>query len=235
MKFNRPLQQAIFLKRYKRFLADVQLQNGKEITVHCPNTGSMKNCLAPGSPCWFSDSQNPKRKYRHTLEIVTTPSSDKAGINTMRSNALIEEAIASGIITELQGYSNIRKEVKYGEEHSRIDILLENENQQCFVEVKNVTLCETAGLGLFPDAVSSRGTKHLRELINVVESGQRAVLCYCVQHSGIRTVSPADEIDPLYAETLRAANNTGVEIIAYKVSITETELLVTQSIPVILT
>ncbi|MFL0796144.1 MAG: DNA/RNA nuclease SfsA [Cellvibrionaceae bacterium] len=238
MKFDPPLEKGTFLKRYKRFMVDVQLKNGEEITVHCPNTGSMKNCLAPGEPCWFSDSQNPKRKYRHTLEIVTTPDGHQAGVNTARPNALIEEAINDGTIPELQGYESLKREVKYGEENSRIDIFLEKgtekENQQCFVEVKNVTLCEEGGRGLFPDSVSARGTKHLRELMVMVAEGHRAVLCFCVQHSGIETVSPADEIDELYGKTLREAVDAGVEVIAYRVSMTASEFLVVKSLPIVL-
>lgn len=234
MKFDPPLEQGVFLKRYKRFMVDVQLADGSEITVHCPNTGSMKNCLAPGEPCWFSDSQNPKRKYRHSLEVVTTPAGDKAGVNTARPNALIEEAINDGVIEKLQGYDQLKREVKYGEENSRIDIFLEKDNQQCFVEVKNVTLCEGDGKGLFPDSVSVRGTKHLRELMGVVEAGHRAVLVFCVQHSGIETVSPADEIDHLYGETLREAVQAGVEVMAYKVNMDLEAFTVVGQLPVVL-
>ncbi len=238
MKFDSPLEQGIFVRRYKRFMVDVKLDNGEEITVHCPNTGSMKNCLAPGKACWFSDSQNPKRKYRHTLEIVTTPEGHQAGVNTARPNTLIEEAIQNGHISELQGYDTLKREVKYGEENSRIDIFLENETQQCFVEVKNVTLCESEGgnqgRGLFPDSVSARGTKHLRELMVMVAEGHRAVLCFCVQHSGIKTVSPADEIDSLYGKTLREAIDAGVEVLAYKATLTAEEFSITERLPVVL-
>ncbi|RYE12489.1 MAG: DNA/RNA nuclease SfsA [Sphingobacteriales bacterium] len=194
---------AHLVQRYKRFLADIILPNGDSITVHCPNTGSMKNCIQPMSSCWYSTSTSTARKYPNTLEVVTTPSGDLAGINTSRSNHLVATAICDGIIVELQGYDNVRREVVYGNEKSRIDFLLERENEKCFVEVKNVTLMETKGQGLFPDAVSDRGAKHLRELMQMVREGHRAVLLYCVQHTGIRSVEPADTIDPLYGKTLR--------------------------------
>lgn len=232
MKLNPPLQQALFLRRYKRFLADVRLPSGEEVTIHCPNTGSMKECLAENSDCWFSVSDNPKRKYSRTWDIATTPSGDLAGINTGRANALVAEAIESGIIVELQGYDSIRREVRYGDEGSRIDFLLSGAQGDCYVEVKNVTLGYEDGQGFFPDAVSARGAKHLRELMLMVEAGSRAVLLFCVQHTGIVCVSPAADIDPLYASTLREAAAVGVEILAYKASLSNREIVLTQSLPV---
>lgn len=210
---------AQLLRRYKRFLADVILPNGEITTLHCPNTGSMKNCIQPESPCWYSTSANAARKYPHTLEVVTTPSGHWAGINTLRANGLIETAIQNGTIAELQGYSSLRREVVYGSEKSRIDFLLQEGLQRCYVEVKNVTLMEQLGQGLFPDAVSERGTRHLRELMQMVGEGHRAVLLFCVQHSGIAWVEPADLIDPLYGKTLRQAVAAGVEVIAYAAAI----------------
>lgn len=219
---NLPLYPAQLVLRYKRFLADVILPNGETITLHCPNTGSMKNCIQPMSPCWYSTSDNLSRKYPNTLEIVTTPSGDLAGINTARSNGLVEVAIRAGVIGELQDYDNIRREVVYGSEKSRVDFVLERNDEKCFVEVKNVTLMEAKGQGLFPDAVSERGTKHLRELMQMVREGHRAVLLFCVQHTGIEWVEPADAIDPVYGKTLREAITAGVEVIAYGAEI-ETE------------
>lgn len=206
---------AQLIQRYKRFLADVILPSGETITLHCPNTGSMKNCIQSMSPCWYSTSDNLARKYPNTLEIVTTPSGDLAGINTARSNGLVEAAIRSGVIRELQDYDHIRREVVYGSEKSRVDFVLERGAEKCFVEVKNVTLMEAQGQGLFPDAVSERGTRHLRELMQMVREGHRAVLLFCVQHTGIAWVEPADAIDPLYGRTLREAVTEGVEVIAY--------------------
>jgi len=231
MKFEPVLRQGVLLKRYKRFLADVRLESGEVTTIHCANTGSMTNCLAPGSPCWFSTSNNPKRKYPFTWEIATTPAGHLAGINTARSNALVTEAVESGLIEALAGYDSLRSEVPYGEERSRIDIVLQRKDAQCYVEVKNVTLCDDGGRGLFPDSVSARGSKHLRELMSMVNQGHRAVLVYCVQHTGINWVEPADEIDALYGETLREALSKGVEILAYRASIDPGEIVLREKIP----
>lgn len=230
MKFDPPLESGILLKRYKRFLADVKNEQG-EFTIHCPNTGSMKNCLAENGQCWFSRSDNAKRKYPCTLEVTTTPDGHLAGVNTSRANGLVREAIENGVVSELQNYDHIRSEVKYGEENSRIDFLLERDGERCFVEVKNVTLGMGDGLGLFPDAVSARGSKHLRELKQVVEQGHRAVLFFCVQHTGIDHVAPADDIDPEYGATLREAVAAGVEVLAYRASLSAEEILLTERIP----
>jgi len=237
MKPEQPFQQGVLLKRYKRFLADVRLASGKEITIHCPNTGSMKNCLAEGSACWFSESDNAKRKYPHTWEIATTPQGDLAGVNTGRANHLVVEAIENGVIEELQGYEHLKTEVRYGEEKSRIDIFLSNEGwRDCYVEVKNVTLrddlVEGDGRGLFPDSVSTRGTKHLRELALMVEQGHRAVLLFCVQHSGINSVSPAAGIDPDYANTLAEVVSKGVEVYAYRATLSAAQIALQAALPV---
>ncbi|SHF06283.1 sugar fermentation stimulation protein A [Microbulbifer donghaiensis] len=230
MKLNPPLQRANLLRRYKRFLADIETPEGEIFTIHCPNTGSMKNCWAENTPCWYSDSGNPKRKYRHTLEVTTTPEGALAGVNTGRANALVEEAITSGVVSELQGYESLRREVRYGDENSRIDLLLSGGDGDCYVEVKNVTLAE-GNRGLFPDAVSSRGAKHLRELQKLAENGVRAVLFYCVQHTGIETVQAAREIDPAYAEALDAAVAAGVEVLAYRARINAVEIALYEAIP----
>jgi len=238
--FSVLLSPAQLVRRYKRFLADIVLPNGEMTTVHCPNTGSMKNCIQPDSPCWYSTSNNLARKYPFTLEVVTTPSGHLAGINTSRANSLVECAIRNGVIAELQGYSSLKREVVYGSEKSRIDFLLECEGQdisevkRCYVEVKNVTLMEAEGQGLFPDAVSERGTKHLRELMQMVKEGHRAVLLFCVQHTGIEWVEPADLIDPHYGETLRQAVAVGVEVIAYRaaINIKVSDISVQKKLPV---
>lgn len=229
MQFSPKLRSATFLRRYKRFLVDVRLDNGEEITVHCPNTGRMTNCLVEGSPCWLSDSQNPKRKYRYSLEWVTTQAGYWAGVNTHRANALVIEAIQENKISALSEYDVLATEMPYGEEKSRIDILLSGGGKQCYVEVKSVTLEGEAGVGYFPDAVSTRGQKHLRELIAMKAQGHRAVLFFCVQHTGIRDVRGARHIDPLYASLLAEAVGRGVEVIAYGVSFSpEKAQIVTQ-------
>ena len=215
---------ALLLKRYKRFLADIRLPDGTELTIHCPNTGSMKNCVLPESPCWYSISDSKTRKYPQTLEVVSTPGGHLAGINTARTNELVEQALREHVIVELRGYQTLRREVVYGSEKSRIDFLLNDKEllsqhsgdaRLCYLEVKNVTLMEAEGEGFFPDAVSERGSKHLRELMAMVEQGHRAVLLFCVQHTGIQSVRAAVHIDPVYAATLHAARTAGVEVIAY--------------------
>lgn len=216
------LHPAVLLKRYKRFLADIRLPDGNELTVHCPNTGSMKNCVIPDSACWYSMSLSKGRKYPQTLEVVTTPGGHLAGINTLRTNTLVEAALRADAIAELRGYQSFRREVVCGNESSRIDFLLGNNPQDarpCYLEVKNVTLMEDDGQGYFPDAISVRGTKHLRELMFMAQQGHRSVLLFCVQHTGIKVVSPADTIDPVYGITLREAIKAGVEVIAYGVEI----------------
>ncbi|NMH65872.1 DNA/RNA nuclease SfsA [Shewanella salipaludis] len=216
MQFAPPLESGILVRRYKRFLADIRLADGTEITLHCPNTGSMKNCQFPGERVWFSTSDNPKRKYAHTWELMQTPSGELIGINTGRANALATEAIEAGVIPELQGYERLRREVKYGDENSRIDILLSNQGKpDCYVEVKSCTLLE-GDRGYFPDAVTSRGQKHLRELMQMVAQGHRAVLLFVVQHTGIDTVQAATHIDPDYTLLMAQAVNAGVEVLAYK-------------------
>lgn len=235
MLFSPPLCQALLLRRYKRFLADIELENGEIHTIHCPNTGSMKRCILERSPCWYSVSDNPKRKYPFTWEIATTTDGYLAGVNTSRANGLVREGIEEGVIIELQDYQSIKAEVKYGSENSRIDFLLSDDiRPDCYVEVKSVTLGMGAGLGIFPDSVSARGTKHLRELMAMVAQGKRAVLVFCVQHSGISTVSPADEIDPLYGQTLRMAMEGGVEVLIYGAEISETEIVLTKSLDLLL-
>lgn len=228
-----PLVSATLLKRYKRFLADVELDSGEQITVHCPNTGAMTGCAESGSRVWLSTSQNPKRKYPHTWELVETAAGDTACVHSVKANALVLEAIENAVVKELCAYPRIRSEVKYGVENSRIDLLLESENEQCFVEVKSVTLLDEGGLGLFPDAVSERGRKHLRELIEVKKQGHRAVLFFCVQHSGIREVAPADAIDVRYGETFREALAAGVEVLAYGASVSPQAIVLEQSLPVL--
>lgn len=235
VKFKPPLQRATFLRRYKRFLADVEFADGGQQTIHCPNTGSMRNCLVPGSPCWISKSDNPKRKYAYTWEIATVPGGCKAGINTSRANSLVVEAIQSGTVQELQGYPSLQTEVGYGREKSRIDIYLADhprrQQKNCYVEVKNVTLAEADKRGLFPDAVSTRGSKHLRELMAVKAEGHRAVLFFCVQHNGIDWVEAAADIDPEYTATLSQAVKQGVEVLAYRAELSAREIVLRERIP----
>lgn len=233
MLFDIPLQNAKLQKRYKRFLADIELGNGEVMTIHCPNTGSMRGCLDDVAQVWYWDSGNAKRKYACTLELIETNASDLIGVNTGRANSLVKEAIQNNTFDFLK-HDSFRSEVKYGSENSRIDFLLKNDSYQTYVEVKSVTLLEPAlgtGRGYFPDSVSSRGAKHLRELIAQVKQGDRAILLYCVQHTGIRTVSVAEHIDKEYAQTLTEARNAGVEIRVVAADITTNEIKLTKELP----
>lgn len=234
MKFPEPLAAAILLRRYKRFLADVRLADGEVITVHTANTGSMLGCAEPGSRVWLSRSAVSTRKYPHSWEITETAAGVLVGINTALPNLLVREGIAGGVISELQGYHSLRGEVPFGVERSRVDLLLEKQREEaaCYVEVKNVTAA-VADTAIFPDAVSARGAKHLRELMGVVAAGQRGVLCFCVQRGDAAAVRPADEIDPVYGETLREAARRGVEIIAYQAEVTPIEISLRRPLPVV--
>ena len=225
MKNKPPLLLGTFVRRYKRFFADLVDQQGDMITVHCPNTGSMKNCVVEGSSCWYSLSDNPKRKLAGTLEIVTTSHGQLAGVNTSRPNYLVREAIEAGWVPELRGYEKIRSEVRYGKEKSRIDLLLEDPVLgRCYVEVKNVTLDKGNGLAEFPDSVTSRGTRHLRELMTMVAQGHRAVLFFCVQLTGAERAEIATNIDPVYAETMAQAVAAGVQVIAWRAALSPEEI-----------
>lgn len=235
MKKYPKLLPATFIKRYKRFFTDIRTEQGELLTVHCPNTGSMQNCQVENSRCWYSLSDNPKRKLPGTLEIVTTSFGNLAGVNTARPNHIVRQAIEDNLIPELRGYPCIRSEVRYGAEKSRIDLLLEGEEKgQCYIEVKNVTLDCGDGHAQFPDAVTARGAKHLRELMAMVAEGHRAVLFFCVQLSGVESMSVAGHIDPLYAETLSAAIDAGVEVLVWQADLSEENIRLQRSLPLIL-
>jgi len=235
MLFNSPLEPSRLIRRYKRFLADVELPNGDIITVHTPNTGAMTGCAEPGSTAWLRDVNNPKRKYRYSWEMTRNLTGVMVGVHTGITNTLVAEAIENGVVTELQGYDRLRQEVKYGEEGSRIDLLLGQhaDGRDCYVEIKNVTTCDEQGHGYFPDAVSTRASKHLRELMTMVEKGQRAVIFFCVQRGDVERVRPADEIDPVYGKTLRQAIAAGVEALAYRARVTPSEVVLEKALPVI--
>lgn len=233
MRFASPLVEARLLRRYKRFLADMEFADGTLDTASCPNTGSMMGCANPGSRVWLTHAPSPTRKYDYTWELVEALPGVMVGINTSRPNRLVEEAIQSGIIAELAGYSAIRREVKYGAEGSRIDLLLEGKDAPCYVEVKNVTAAVENGVALFPDAVSQRGAKHLRELMTMVKQGHRAVLVFCVQRGDVTEVRPADEIDPVYGRTLREAIAGGVEVLAYRANISLESIALETRLPVV--
>ena len=232
MKFTPPLQSGRLLRRYKRFLADIELENGQVLTIHCANTGAMTGCAEPGSRVWFSTSDNPKRKYPHSWELTETTGGDFICVNTLQANRLVEEAWHRGEIAELQKYQSIKAEVPYGTEKSRIDFLLKApELPDCYVEVKSVTLLGDNQQGYFPDAVTLRGQKHLRELADIAQKGQRAVLLFAVLHTGIDRVQVAAHIDEIYAKTLKDAQNTGVEILCYRAQINSQNMRICEAIP----
>ena len=217
------------LRRYKRFLADVELPDGGVITVHCPNTGAMTGCAEPGSRVWLSTSEVKTRKYPHTWELVET-SSGMACIHSAKANKVVREAFESGMVPGFEVYPRIRSEVKYGE-NSRADLLLEGEEGRVFVEVKSVTLRRQEGRGAFPDAVSERGRKHLRELQAICDRHTRAVLFFCVFHEGIQSVSAAGDIDPRYRQALLEAIDAGVEVMAWCSSITPRAIRLSHALP----
>lgn len=228
-----PLTEGRLIRRYQRFLAEVELADGSVVTAHCPNTGSMLGCKAPGSPVWLSAATNPARKLAWTWELVEALPGVKVGLHTGRTNALVREAIESGFPPSLTGYQSIRGEVPYGR-GSRIDLLLSApERPPCYVEVKNVTAAAEGGVALFPDAVTTRGAKHLDEMAAQVALGHRAVLVFCVQREDVAEVRPADAIDPHYGARLRAALAAGVEVIALGARVGLAEIRVIAELPVV--
>ncbi|MEM9839823.1 MAG: DNA/RNA nuclease SfsA [Pseudomonadota bacterium] len=223
MEFTPALEPAILLRRYKRFLADVQLADGSETTVHCPNPGAMLGVAPEGAKCWVSRSANKARKLPLTLEVVECPSppgtTELVGINTNRPNKLAEEAIALGLVEGIDPAAPLEREVRYGEEKSRID-LLQRGDQDHFIEVKNCHLLRRAdGVSEFPDCVTARGLKHLRELVRMVEDGHRATLVFIVQRGDATAVQGAEDLDSKYAEGLSWAAQNGVALRAVRCTI----------------
>lgn len=217
------------VRRYKRFLADVELPGGEQITVHCPNTGAMTGCAEPGSRVWLSVSDSKTRKYPHTWELVET-SAGMACIHSAKANTVVKEAFAAGLIPGFEAYPDIRTEVKYGG-GSRADLLLEGPQGRVFVEVKSVTLCDEHGQGLFPDAVSDRGRKHLRELAAIRDGNTRAVMFFCALHAGVKRVSAAGLIDRKYRDTLAQVTEKGVEVLAWGATISPAGMSLSRPLP----
>ena len=234
MQFSPPLQPATLIQRYKRFLADVITPDGTELTLHCPNTGAMTGCAMPGDTVWYSTSENTKRKYPHTWELTQTQSGEFICVNTLWANRLTKEAIQQALISEVSGYSTLKSEVKYGAEGSRIDFLLQADSRpDCYIEVKSVTLAEKEQ-GYFPDAITERGQKHLRELMSVAAEGKRAVIFFAVLHSAITRFSPARHIDEKYAQLLSEAQQRGVEILVYKAELSAHGMTLKEPLPITL-
>ncbi len=225
-----PLITGRLIKRYKRFMADVELDTGETVVAHCPNSGSMKGCAVPGSKVWLSKSDNPKRKLKYTWELILTPDT-MIGINTQIPNKLVKQSIENNIIQELSGYDRVKAEVKTSD-HTRLDLLLEKDSgEKCYVEIKNCTMVED-GIAMFPDAVTTRGQKHLEELEYLVSLGHRGVIFYLIQRMDALSFQPADMIDPTYAEKLKKAVLNGVEIITRDTIVDTKVISIGKSIPV---
>ena len=229
MRFPNPLVKGTLIKRYKRFLTDVELESGDVVTAHCANPGSMLGLTEPGLEVWLSPAANPERKLRYTWEMVHDGRA-LVGINTAHPNGLVAEAIEAGTITELQGYGSRRREVKYGK-NSRIDILLEEDGPACYVEVKNVHLSRVPGTAEFPDSVTARGAKHLVEMTDMVAQGHRAIMVYLIQRDDCDHLSIAADIDPNYDEGLTRALESGVEAVAYSCKLTPEAITVENAVP----
>ncbi len=215
MKYPTSLVHGRLAKRYKRFLADVILDDNSEVTAHCTNSGSMKTCLEEGAEVYLSPAKDPKRKTPYTWEMIKI-NNKWVGINTNLPNQLAYEGIVKEQIPGLEGYTYVKREVKF--QDSRFDVYAENEHEKCFVEVKNVTM-KAGDYGLFPDAVTTRGRKHLETLKRVKAEGIRAVMLYIIQRMDVNKFGPAEEIDPNYAKALREAHAEGVEIIAMQAEV----------------
>lgn len=228
MDLPQPLIRGTLVRRYKRFMADVLLTTGETVTAHCPNSGSMLSVNEAGAEVWLSSTDNPNRKLKYTWELIRVGET-LVGINTNRPNGLVADSIATGVITELAGYSRLRREIKYGR-NSRIDLLLEDANcPTCYVEVKNVTMKRTCGVGSpveFPDAVTERGTKHLAELAEVAKRGERAVMMFLIQRCDGDSLGIAVDIDPGYGQALSEAMTAGVEVLAYRCRVTTAAITV---------
>ncbi|MCL3779244.1 DNA/RNA nuclease SfsA [Prolixibacteraceae bacterium JC049] len=227
MKFEEPLVHGRLIKRYKRFLADVKLDDGTVVTAHCTNSGSMKSCLEDDAEVYLTPVNDPKRKTKFTWEMIKI-NGDWVGINTGNPNKLAFEIVKNGLIPQFTGYTEVKREVKFGD--SRFDVWATNGEETCFVEVKNVTMKE-GEYALFPDAVTTRGQKHLETLMKVKAEGMRAVMLYIIQRTDVEAFGPAKEIDPAYAQLLKKANDSGVEVIPIQVKVTPEELIVWRELP----
>lgn len=236
MRFPDPLIPATLLRRYKRFLADVVLPTGEEITVHVANPGSMLGLVPPGARVWLSKSANPKRKLAYSWELVEVDFGtgiEIVGVNTAHPNLLVAEALAAGLIPELASYASIRREVAYGK-NSRVDFLFEDPARpSCFLEVKNVHLMRRQGLAEFPDAVTARGAKHLDELAAVVAAGGRAVMLFLIQIGSAERFALARDIDPAYGRAFDRARAAGVEALAYRCALDCVGISVAGPVPIL--
>lgn len=231
MRFPDPLIRGRLLRRYKRFLSDIELDNGEIVVAHCANPGSMTGLKDTGAPVWLSPSRNPKRKLKYSWELIQVDG-HMVGINTAWPNRIVEEAVTAQMVPELTGYPSLRREVPYGR-NSRIDLLLEAADRPpCYLEVKNVHLRRTAGLAEFPDSVTKRGAKHLRELSEMADRGARAVMFFLVQRGDCTSFQVAADIDPDYDRALHAALDHGVEVLCYSCRVGEEAIELDHPLPV---
>ncbi len=230
------LVRGVLIRRYKRFLADVDLDTGETVTAWCPNPGRMTGCAFPGEPVWLSHDPSPRRKLAWTWELGRSPDGALILVNTQRPNGVVAEAVENGRIAALRGYASLRREVRYGT-GSRVDLWLddaEDGGPPCLVEVKSVTLPVGEGVGAFPDSVSARGRRHMEALAVEVAAGRRAVVCFLASRPDIEVVRPADEIDPAYGAALRAAVEAGVEVVAVGARVGLDQVVVGEALPVLL-
>lgn len=230
MKFNDTLISGRLLKRYKRFLTDVELDNGEVVTAHCTNSGSMKTCLEPGAMVYLSPVNDPKRKTRFTWEMIEI-NHKWVGINTNHPNLLVFEAVRDGLVPALSGYTDVKREVKFGD--SRFDVMASNSREVCFIEVKNVSM-KVDEFALFPDAKTERGRKHLETLIKVKQEGMRAVMFYVIQRTDVQKFGVARDIDPQYAESLQKAVEAGVEVIAMLAEVSPGGIELSKEVPFVI-
>lgn len=228
MIFPKQLVHGTLIKRYKRFLADIKLDNNKIVTAHCTNSGTMKSCIEEGAEVYVTHVNNPKRKTQYTWEMIKI-NHKWVGVNTAWPNLLAAEAIKNNEIQGLKGYSTVKREVKFND--SRFDIYCENDKEKCFIEVKNVTM-KVGNYALFPDAVTTRGLKHLNTLIEAKQQGYRAVMIYIIQRSDVSAFGPAKSIDPNYSKGLKNAINEGVEILALQAKVSPESIIIEKKLPV---
>ena len=232
MQFTTSLLRGTLIRRYKRFLADVTLPDGETITAHCPNTGAMTGCAEPGFTVWLSQSDNPKRKLPYTWELAQDFNQNFIGINTHNANKLVAEALNNKSLDAFNQVEEVKREVTPPGASSRFDFAFQRSGKTEYMEVKSVTLSED-GAGYFPDAVTTRGKRHCLELAALAEQGIPTTLAFCVQHTGIKSVSIASHIDPQYAEAVNEAHRKGVRIVAFGCLINQQKVEINQSLPVI--
>jgi len=233
MRFATPLVPGRFLRRYQRFFADVRLEeDGSVVTAHCANSGSMKTCYGPDARVWLSRENDPRRKLHYTWQLSEMGRA-RIFVHPVLANRVAKEAVEGGVVAELCGYDSVVTEPRI-DDHTRFDMLLSRDRERCFVEVKSATLKLGEGRIAFPDAVTARGTRHLRELVRQTRKGHRAVLLFSVNRSDAKTCEPADAIDPVYARTLRWAVERGVEVLAYRTRLSPRSVELATQIPVVL-